>query len=165
MIKIQKNKGLSLLDVIFATGIIVIGLVGILGMLRFIIIAGRLSTDRFLAANLAQEGIEMVRAIRDTNWLAVPPRPWNSGLSNGNWRVQYSQTALLADNSSFLNIDGNGYYSYDGSQATKFKRTITINSNASGCSGASGDCLSVVSTVSWDPGYSVVVEDRLYNWR
>lgn len=161
----KKNSAFSLLDVIFAIGIILVGLIGVVMLLRFVILAGRLSNDRFVATNLAQEGIEIVRAIRDSNWVAG--QSWNSGLGSGTWQVQYSQTSLLSNTGSYLNIDSSNFYSYNSGQATKFKRTIYIYPDTAAClaSAASGDCLSVVSSVTWSPSYSINIEDRLYNWR
>jgi Tfp pilus assembly protein PilV len=63
------NKGQGLIEVIVSLGLIVVGLVAILTMATFSIKAGTQSSDRIQAALLAQEGIERVKNIRDTNWI------------------------------------------------------------------------------------------------
>lgn len=69
---IKKRKGETLIEIIIAMGILTIGA----------FIGGTLITDSLrstvvnknylLAVNLSREGIEAVRAIRDTNWLVFP---------------------------------------------------------------------------------------------
>jgi hypothetical protein len=159
------SGGFTLMGVIFAIGITVTALVGILGLLRYVIVAGRFSQDRFIAANLASEGIEIVRAIRDTNWKLI--RPWNYSFpvpAEGarEFLVDYRQTALLAWADEFLRIDGGGYYGYDNGQATKFKRTITLDPASAACN--IDECIGVFSRVTWGSS-SMVLEDRLYNWK
>lgn len=157
------------MGVIFAIGITIIALMAILALLRYVIVAGRYSADRFVATNLAMEGIEIVRAIRDSNWLATsPPKTWNEGLDAGEYLVDYRNTSLLPFANQFLNISNidpypKGYYSYDAGQPTKFKRKITLDPASTGCSDYPDDCISVLSEVTWGAN-SVVLEDRLYNW-
>jgi len=165
MIKYSK-KGFSLIDVIFAIGIILVGLISILGLLRYVIIAGRVSNDKFIATNLAEEGVEIIRAIRDSNWLAGGN--WDDNLPSAAEykRVDYRQNILLNDDpNAYLNIDSSGFYSYDAGTPTKFQRRIYFDPTVQ-CTPAGdvGQCIHVVSEVKWE-NYTLVIEDRLYNWR
>ncbi|OGZ33377.1 MAG: hypothetical protein A2174_00380 [Candidatus Portnoybacteria bacterium RBG_13_41_18] len=167
MIRFSK-KGFSLLGVIFAIGIITIGLISILGLINYIILVGRLSQDRFVASNLAQEGIEIVRGIRDTNWISGGAN-WKNGLADGEYEVQYNETSLSAlwvGSGRKLKIDTNGFYNYSSGIDSKFTRKVEIKWDED--SGATNDNIDVISTVTWDmPGFSgtsVIVQDRLYNW-
>jgi Tfp pilus assembly protein PilV len=167
MIKYSK-KGLSLLDVIFAIAIAVVGLLGIVGLLRYVVLAGRVSSDRFVATNLAEEGIEIVRSYRDSNWkpkMSVFTEATFPISSATNYRVDYKQNSLLSYADTFLNIDAGGFYSYAAGTQTKFKRTIILDPTK--CQVAAidqGQCISVVSEVKWG-NYTLVVEDWLYNWK
>jgi hypothetical protein len=174
------KKGFSLLDVIFAIGICMIGLVGILGLLRYVILAGRLSADRFVATNLAEEGIELVIAFRDNNWLSASPS-WNQGLSGSatgvEYQVQYKDNSLTLTSDTPLTplrIDAQGFYNYDSGTPTIFTRRILIYSPGSAScvslflnSVPDDENFCVVSEVTWQTTYgtaSAVIEDRLFNW-
>jgi len=159
------------MDVIFAIGIIVVGLMAVVGLLWYVLIASRLSNDKFTAVNLAQEGVEIVRAIRDTNWVANPPRPWNEGLNPfaaTAYEAQYDSDQLAPYSGNPLKIDGNGYYRYNGTgQPSKFTRRIIIMPNVDN-SVPVGESLGVVSEVTWQGfggSHSIIIEDRLYNWQ
>jgi Tfp pilus assembly protein PilV len=153
------KKGFTLLDVIFAIGLIVVCLVSFLGLINFTIKAGRFSQDRFVAANLAQEGYEITRWIRDENW--SNSRTWNTGLETvGDFQVQWDSTALSPYANTPLNLAG-FRYTYLSGTPTKFYRKIIITP-------ISADVLDIVSQVTWQTtgkDYSEAVEGRLYNWK
>ena len=67
--KMLKYKGFSLLETLVVIAVITVGLVGIMGLIVYITSIGQVSPNEIIAANLAQEGIEVVRNIRDSNWL------------------------------------------------------------------------------------------------
>lgn len=159
---IAKKQGFSLLDVVMATGFIVVCMTSFLVLQRYIVWAARLSQDRLVAANLAQEGFEVVRNIRDNNWeLSLN---WNSGLTAGEYRVQYDSASLIPYSSTPLLLGS--LYGYSSGTATKFYRRIIINDTDANCQ--SPDCLTLVSEVTWKVlgrDYSEIVEGRLYNWK
>lgn len=94
---IKDKKAQSLIEMTVAIGIIITGVVGSLGLAVSALRASLESRNRVIAANLAREGIEVVRKIRDSNWLAGCPDEsvyavayewqdggcfeWNTGLS------------------------------------------------------------------------------------
>ncbi len=59
----------TLIEVLIASTILVVAIVAIAGTMLMAQKASRLSRDRLIATNLAVEGIEIVRNIRDTNWV------------------------------------------------------------------------------------------------
>ena len=71
-------RGQGLLEMTVAIGIIVTGVVGALSMVSGSVSASKESQTRVVAVGLAREGIEAVRVIRDSNWLAA--RVWDDGL-------------------------------------------------------------------------------------
>jgi len=121
---------------------------------------------------LAQEGIEVTRAIRDENWLASPVRAFNVGLSEGAdgstniGRVQYDTIDGLMsrddDARLYLNTTTGVYgYSSIGSSETFFVRNISITK-------VSSVELKVMSEVTWTESArtkSVRAEDHLFDWK
>jgi prepilin-type N-terminal cleavage/methylation domain-containing protein len=98
----KNNHGFTLIELIISVFILSIAIVGIFGAFSIMIILTSDAADRLTATYLAQEGIEIVRNIRDTNWLnmdvcssggTIPsgvycPSKWVDGLTsdgiNGN---------------------------------------------------------------------------------
>jgi Tfp pilus assembly protein PilV len=172
------QRGFTLMEAIVAIFVIITGIVGVMTLITFTITSAQISKDKLIAAYLAQEGIEIVRNIRDTNWLEqyTNPNPWDEGLSvaecsgtcdeaiNG-CRVDYTYSeqpdpSLPAYTGQYLNIDGNGYYSYLAGTQTKFKRKIVITPGV--------DILEVCSRVEWEEKgriHQVTVKEILYNWK
>jgi len=157
----KNNKGFTLLETIVATGVIAVGLVSSLTLINNSLILSFSFQDRLIAANLAAEGIEVVRNIRDNNWLKS--LSWNNGLSDGNYNVSYSSLSLIPYSDVPLRLNSsNGIYDYSsGSDQTIFKRIISITN-------LSAYEMRVVSTVNWqrrNRSYSITVEDHLFNWK
>lgn len=59
----------SLLEAIIAIGVILVATISATTLIIVTITAGRASTDKIEAANFAREGVEVVRQIRDSNWM------------------------------------------------------------------------------------------------
>ena len=159
----KKNiKGFTLMEVIIAIAVIITALITLIALISFVVSGLRPAEFRLIAVNLAQEGLEIVRNIRDSNWLSYKraPENWRDGLSTGDYRAQYNQFALLSWADSFLKIDSNGFYQYDSGSDTSFKRKITIEHMGN-------NQIKAVSEITWQEkgkSYSVEAESRLYNW-
>jgi prepilin-type N-terminal cleavage/methylation domain-containing protein len=79
------RRGFTLLETIIAIAIILFGLLSVIALSTSSLIASNITSDEFLATNFAREGIEAVRAVRDTNWLAYDTdstTAWDAGLSD-----------------------------------------------------------------------------------
>lgn len=158
----MKNKGFTLIEVIIAVAVIVTALVSLIALITFSVSGIRLGGPKIIAINLAQEGIEIVRNIRDSNWLADKRTSdtWDDGLDSGQWRVQYNQLGLLSFSNMSLKIDSNGFYQYDLGSNTPFYRKIII-------AHIGNNQIKAISEVTWsEKGRSQIiqVEDILYNW-
>lgn len=157
-----KNKGFSLLEVLVAIFIISIGITGAVSLVNYSISSVAVGKSQIIASNLAQEGIEIVRSIRDSNWLENAA--WDSGLDgcSSGCRVQYDSGALLSlSGNPALKIDSNSFYQYDSGTNTFFHRKITI-------SDISANEIKVVSEITWSErarSFSVSAENRLYDWK
>jgi len=88
---INKNKsGQGLLETIIALGIIVGGVVGMMSLTISNQTSSEDAEERLIAVNLAREGVEVVRNIRDTNWLTceivetiLNCNNWDQGIVSG----------------------------------------------------------------------------------
>lgn len=98
---IQKQTGFTLLETVIAIGIISTGVISIITLSMVVLNASRNSSARFQAMNFSREGIEVVRMVRDSNWLAVDSGDtsvsWNSGLSDSG---DYTAIATIANRAS-----------------------------------------------------------------
>lgn len=65
----KSGAGFTLLEGVIAVGIISVGLIVGLALAYSNLTAAQANSDRIIAANLAREGIEIVRNIRDSNWM------------------------------------------------------------------------------------------------
>ncbi|MEK7583844.1 MAG: hypothetical protein AAB490_01250, partial [Patescibacteria group bacterium] len=63
------NNGFTLIEGIISIGIISTAMMVGLGLAVSNLTAAQANSDRIIAANLAREGIEVVRHVRDSNWL------------------------------------------------------------------------------------------------
>lgn len=155
------TAGFMLTEGIVASTIIATAVVGILALLASSLRIAQLSESQLVASMLAQEGVEVARAIRDANWIADSPRPWNAGFSNGDYQVEYNSTAFLPFSGSPLRFDTTTRrYQYDTGTNTEFVRRIIITN-------LSVDELRVISRVSWtvrNIPFSIDVEAHLFNW-
>lgn len=150
------------MEVIISIAVITTALVVCIALISFSIGSVRGGNAKLIAINLAQEGLEIVRNIRDSNWLAYQRTPdtWRDGLDEGEWQVQYDEAELLASSSESLLVDEDGFYQYATGSYTPFERTITI-------SHIGDNQIKAVVRVTWEEkrrSYSFELEDRLYNW-
>ncbi len=163
MLKI--NKGFTLIGTIIAVNLI-IALTG--GIFLLIHQSTILVSDIFFkhkAAYLAQEGIEIVRNIRDTNWLEG--ELWDQGILTGDWEIDYkTQNLIRSYAGTKLNIDAQGFYSYSPGAETKFKRKITIQRED--LDGDGEEEIQIWSRVQWEKrgrSFDITVQKNLYNWK
>ncbi len=101
----EKQKGLSLIEMTIAIAILVVALLSALILATFGLVAGGESQMRVVAINLAREGVEVVRNIRDSNWLAG--NDWTKDIITGNSISIFNVTNnnwTLGTNSSISNL-------------------------------------------------------------
>jgi len=154
------NAGFTLVETLVSVLIFGVTLTAIFSLLTNNLKDASLIKDNFIASGLVQEGMEVVRNIRDSDWHAR--NPFGTSIPDGNYRVQWNSTALLPFADLFLKKDsGNGLASYDTGNDTIFKRTITIST-------VSSVEKMVVVSVTWDERgrpKSVSAEEHLFNWK
>lgn len=157
----RSRSGQTLVESIIALSALTVGLLGIIALLSQSFGLNRSVSDNYAATYLAAEGIEVVKNIIDAN--QIQGRAWDSGLADGAYEVQYNSTVLLPNQDRFLRYEpATGLYSYAGSQATPFKRTVAVTH-------ISGDELRVVAKTAWSTrgagNFEIVLEDHFFRWR
>src|SRR3989338_10729475 len=87
-LKISNNSGISILEVVVAILIITIGLVGFLSLVIQNIRVQYIDKNVLIASGLAQEGLELVRNVRDLNWL-TPGNSWDQDIVGNSYTIDY----------------------------------------------------------------------------
>lgn len=146
-------------------------LVGILA--AFSLVSSALSYSsayklQLTAAYLAQEGIEIVRNIRDTNW--VQGNTWDvlnnvlttgSDIYNFDYRSQsIPDTANCSSGKNYLKIEG-GFYKCSNNSSVTFRRKVNLTSSVA-------DEILVTVTVEWSErgrDHTFQAQEKIYNWR
>ena len=144
---------------------------------------------QIIANNLAREGIEVVRSMRDENWLSG--EQWNQGFSDpggtsNRTLVEFNETQNtwslnfnFADDSLYISPDGVYSHEETGSTKSSYARFVDLDNI---CADSSGNeriafpCLAgeqqvgikVTSRVAWTERgrqHAVTLEELLYAWK
>ena len=173
LISNQNQKGQSLIETMVAISVIIIGLFSVFALASFSLSSQGASKTQIIATNLAREGIEVVRNVRDSNWLAIDvgvllPSDWWKGIDEGYWRAE-----LKIENRTWQLVSGGGenfyritldpssrYLHWLTGENTIFYRKIYIDR-------IGNNQIKVQSIVDWverGRSHNITLEDRLYNW-
>lgn len=157
------ERGMTIIETLTSLVLLSIGLIPVFAIMSASVNLSNNIKDNLIAANLAQEGIEVLRAIRDTSWLNNAA--FDQNLPSGNYLVSWdSDTLIPYDSNAFVRKDPNKIYSHSSGSDTIFKRRINITPIVSPC-----NCeLKVLSEVIWlEKGVNRVItaEDHLFNWK
>jgi len=160
----ESLTGFTLLEVLAAMFIMLMGTLGVFGLITRTVTFNSSVSSQLVASYLSQEGLELVRNIRDANFLKIHKGvggQWNDGLTGcaAGCGADYNDIALGSFQAVLLKLD-NGFYTYDAGTNTIFTRKITIDS-------ATTDLLKVSVDVSWQDKESIRTvkgATELYNW-
>jgi Tfp pilus assembly protein PilV len=136
----MNTKGFTILEVILAIFILTTAAFGSFNLIQQVIIAGSLNQSRLTAYYFAQEAIENIKNIRDTNY--VQGNDWNAGIANSPLTV----IKFLDDTDS------------------RFSRQIDVSS---GLDSSGNSYQEIKVTVQWlERGreHNIQVVNHLYNW-
>lgn len=131
--KRKKSKAFSLIEVLMSAFILGVGLVAAIGLLSSGLRQSIENRSQLTATFLSQEGVELVRNIRDNNW--ANSRPSFDGINDAdNCRIDVTEINLDHCGGDYLlsRSSSDGYYRYDVSgEKSRFSRKITISGSAS----------------------------------
>lgn len=173
--KQSAEKGFTMVELVISVAVLTFGIVGVYEIFWSLLLTTFNASNKLTAIYLAQEGLEIVRNIRDNNYRGNPPSPWNDGLSECELGCELDYKTKTTEESAenelqtyidpgrHLYINPDKIYSYDtaGGTSTIFRRKITI-------SFPNTDIMEAVSRVEWDyngQSYNLEARKRLYNWQ
>ncbi len=170
-IEFKKNKkAFSLIEIVIVLFIISMGLIGILSLIVQNIQSQDYNKNNLIATQLSQEGIELVRRVRDNNF--KQGKAFNSDLASVSGQVfgycfDYNDIALtISSEACLLRLDGDNFYVHETTGVSSgFSRLIKIELANEGV--AENVLLKVFSEVSWKSRggtSSYTTEAWLYNW-
>jgi len=176
----RKYNAFTLVEALVAISILLTGIISGFILVTRSLYNVKLIQDRLTASFLAQEGIELVRKIRDSNYVKNindgTSGPWNESLDYGIYYISFNpslnkvnlQKAESETSVPNLNYDkDNNFYNYDSGVITDFKRIIRIEEYDQ----CNDNCFKVSSIVTWktrniyfEDKAGIRAEDYLYNW-
>jgi prepilin-type N-terminal cleavage/methylation domain-containing protein len=175
----RKVRGFTLVETLVAITVILTAIVGPLYAVQQSLNISRSAREQLIASSLAQEGVEYVRAMRDSNYLynlANPgSRTWLAGVDGtagypnayadcitGNCVVDIVRNTVSRTVVP-LNLEGTGLYGQTSAgTATPFTRTVRLTAVA-----GSVTEMIVTVTVTWTTkgqARTVLITERLHNW-
>lgn len=156
----MSQKGFTLIETTIAIMIVIIGILGAYALIPRLVKMAAVSSSRFVAAQLAKEGAELVRNLRDNvfltsdinNWTAMLIGPATGSLRNcfgvvssgaalstGGCEIDYNDVvdslnpAPVYNTGRWLGLNSSNLYDYDGNGGVKFKRRIIVNQSQPIC--------------------------------
>lgn len=166
MSKFLKKSGFALVEVLVAVSLLSATIITISALTISMMRANSLNQNHLIATELAREGIEITRNIRDTNWKNY--RNWLTGIYDGSGGAYvFAMDGNGVGSGDLLYKDGNlnGFTEYSHTEvdggATPFHRLITVtpvlfNNDAIGTGGLFD------SNLPEDYIFKVLVESKVY---
>ncbi len=171
-------RGFTLVETLVAITVIATAMVVPLYSVQQSLNISRVARDQLIASSLAQEGIEYVREMRDSNYItnasAPGSRTWLAGIDGTQGGTQESANCQspnvcyidfraneVTRNGGVLYLDSNNLYNQENQGLpTVFRRTLTYTS-------ISATEVNLVVTVSWTTKgmpYTFTISERLHDW-
>ncbi|PLX27382.1 hypothetical protein C0583_03650 [Candidatus Parcubacteria bacterium] len=174
---LKNNQGFTLIELLVSFIIITSSVLGIFSLIIQNIQVQKINKDQLIASQLAQEGLELVRNIRDYNWLHDDIYDTWYGITGGSSVefsiIDYNDSAEagvtpvtgISDPQTRLYKNANGFYTHDVTgTATQFSRVIKIEYDDI----TSPEQIMVESNVQWEINgktYNYIADTILYDWR
>lgn len=171
----SKKRGLTLVETLISLFVLSLAITGAFAAFRANLASATSIRDSYIASGLAQEGIEVVRNLRDTDWFAVSTPKFGalgdaSGnpVADGTYCVQWNSTQLSTVNCDARLIRSDmGLFAYDiVGTPTPFVRSIQIIKGSVLPSGSIGE-ITIKVSVSWSEranAKQIIAEEHLFNW-
>lgn len=116
------KKGFSLIEVLVTLFVLSAGITGVSVLMIGNITTSETSRNQIIASNLAQEGVELVKNLKDNNQASVN---LVAG-SYANRRIDNTMSALDGGADKKLYTDGNFYTHVSTGTATKYFRNVSL---------------------------------------
>ena len=168
LLRLTLPVGFSVLEVVMALFIVTIGVLGVASLALQNLQVQYINKNVLIAAQLAQEGLELVKNVRDQNWLILG-NSWDQDLVNdGTYAIDYqgrssinSVVNLISEAGARLYLDSNGFYTHTvTATSTNFSRLITVAQQANYL-----DINCTVRLAERGQSHDYVAKIYLYDWR
>lgn len=161
---ISKTKGFTIIEALVALLLLTLGIGPALYIGYNSLYIATSIQNSSIASNLAQEGVEVIRAMRDTNWFLH--QPFDTGLTSctTSCRIAWDSAAPVVNGGLVPPLKFNaatGVYNYTSGTDSIFSRQLTITEPSS-------VELKIVTTVTWKErlrSRSITIESHLFDWR
>lgn len=144
--KFSKNKkysGFSFIESILSVFLIATGMIAVMSLMASNLRDSMDSRDQIVATLLSQEGVELVRNIRDNNWAQEQPTFTGFPGEIGDCIIDNISGISCGPGSFPLNFDASDGYNHTSGANTKFRRRIRFTN-------VSSDSVTVISSVTWN---------------
>jgi len=166
---LKPKAGFSIIEILAVLFVVSMAMLGVVSLIVQNIQAQSINKNNLIASSLAQEGLEIVRQVRDVNW--KNSQPFDTYLADGSYTVDYrtGTTTPMSDITATKVYLKDGFYvhnsgSESGLTPTIFNRQIII----ARLNSYSGKPLQVRSIVSWNDHshpYHYELQTLLFDWR
>lgn len=182
----MKNKGFTLVEVLIGLFIAVVASTYVAQTITStnkVVAAGR---DIFIATNLAHEGLDLTRAMRDATWFSdaastewmsksgiCEPDPSNTYTIDPEIVRDFTEhgSKVPDDSDKALYIQKNKLWTHEkvgSTTPTAYSRVLHVDCTNVNKTGTEPSFVTVTSTVSWKGQYeqdkSISIKEQLYNW-
>lgn len=142
-LKNKNNSGFTLIEIVISIFILSFAITAIFNAFSIVVILTSDTVNQLTGAYLAQEGIEIVRNIRDNNWLNIDKEISDGGDITFNWlsgfntcengcmadyktKINLGDDSLVTYSGQKLKINSDGFYENNNGTDTIFQRKIII---------------------------------------
>ncbi|MDD3488156.1 MAG: hypothetical protein PHH35_02280 [Candidatus Pacebacteria bacterium] len=165
----NRNKAFTLVEALVAITVVITGILSALILVTRVLYSTRIIQDRLTASFLAQEGMELVRQIRDTNFIRkLQPKGegvnWLTNMtpSKDFYIIDANKGELKKAPSSipYLLYDKKIGFNYTSGEVTPFQRKIRIEQ-------VNNNQIRVTLIMTWKTKkteFELEVEDHLFYW-
>lgn len=173
--RLKVKAGFSLIEVLAVLFIVSLTLLGVVSLIIQNIQVQSINKSNLIASSLAQEGIELIRHVRDDNW--KNNQSFDMGLSDNSGTEYYytvdfntgTATLITDSNQSKLFLNSEGFYVHNLGSAVSLTETIFSRQVAVvRLNSYPGSPLQVRSIVSWTDRtkpYRYELQALLFDWR
>jgi prepilin-type N-terminal cleavage/methylation domain-containing protein len=162
----NRKNGFTMIEMIAALFVVSVGIMGVFSLVSQTISYVSIISSRLTAIYLSQEGMEIIRNIRDSNFLKINKGEeinWDNSLSDGqyynfDYRSQIIHDINNCSGKDYLDIIDSSFYKC--SSSGKFQRKVQIIK-------IGVDEMDILIEVSWQErgrSHQVIVRESLYQW-
>lgn len=161
----NRKKGFSIGEVVLSAFIVSVVLVTVVNLIASSLKNSMNSRDHIIASQLAQEGVELIRNVRDNNWAhSADSFKYFPNNTSDDCRIDkdYNYIDIAGDDiecgseSKHLYYDGNFYVCDGAGSETKFQRKIELDYDTGNVGTA--EKLTVASIVIWGGSFPATLD-------